>query len=140
MNLTREMVRSLADQWVEAVNAHDIEKVVSLYSDDAVLWGTFARSRRTEKSCLKEYFAKLFAKPGLKAEFTEQHIRLDGKYAFNSGSYIFSWMESGKEVIIPARFSMAYRLAAAGPEIADHHSSLFPPENFDPRLFLKMEK
>lgn len=137
MNITMEMVRSAANHWADAVNSHDIDRIVTLYSEDAVLWGTFARNRKTERSSLRDYFSKLCSKPCLRTEFIEQDIRIDGTHAFNSGSYLFGWIEAGYEVIVPARFSMAYRLGADGPVIVDHHSSLFPPENFNPEPYHK---
>jgi len=49
-----------------------------------------------------------------------------GDMAINTGSYTFSQVDDGKEVLRPARFSFVYRKTGGKWLIVDHHSSAVP--------------
>jgi len=105
----------------------DPEKVSSLYSDDAVLWGTAAPKIRMGRGAVREYFVGVAkAVPGIKVEFGEQHIRIYGNTAINSGYYTFSWVRDGETKSLPARYSFTYVKDADRWLIVDHHSSALP--------------
>lgn len=61
----------LAIDWVEAWNAHDLERILSHYAEDVVLISPIAQARLGEarvegKAALRAYFAKgLAARPDL---------------------------------------------------------------------------
>lgn len=111
--------------WAEAVA--DPEKVSSLYSDDAVLWGTSAPKVRSGRTAVREYFAGVAkAVPGIKAEFGDQLIRVYGNAAVNSGYYTFNWIKDGETKTLPARYSFTYVKDGERWLIVDHHSSALP--------------
>lgn len=111
-----------------AVSVADPDKVSSLYSDDAVLWGTAAPKIRSGRTAVREYFAGVAkAVPGVKAEFGDQLIRVYGNTAVNSGYYTFSWVKDGETKTLPARYSFTYVKDGERWLIVDHHSSALPP-------------
>jgi len=61
-----------------------------------------------------------------KVEFGEQLIRVHGDTAIASGSYTFTATREGKQMAVPARFTIAYRKLGEKWLIVDHHSSERP--------------
>jgi hypothetical protein len=71
-----------------ALGEDDPEKVLSLYSDDTVLWGTLSPMVRADRAALKDYFIGAFKElPGLNVTFGDQLIRVYGTTAVNTGYY-----------------------------------------------------
>jgi hypothetical protein len=94
--------------WAQAVA--DPDQVSSLYSDDAVLWGTAAPKIRSGRAAVRDYFVGVAkVAPGVKMDFGDQLIRVYGNAAVNSGSYTFSWVKDSERWLI-----------------VDHHSSGMP--------------
>jgi hypothetical protein len=56
----------------------------------------------------------------------EQHVRVYGNTAIESGTYTFSETRDGKPIVRPARFSMVLRFHEGRWHIVDHHSSAVP--------------
>ena len=77
-------IAAATSAWGQALT--DAEKVSSLYSDDAVLWGTTAPTIRSGRAAVREYFAGVAkAVPGARIEFGDQLIRVYDNVAVNSG-------------------------------------------------------
>jgi uncharacterized protein (TIGR02246 family) len=124
----KEDVAQATRDWAEAMSAHDADRVYALYSPDAVLWGTRAPTLRTTPDKVREYFGILKTVPATyKATLGEQHIRVHGDMAINTGYYTFSQVDAGKEVLRPSRFSFVYKKVGGKWLIIDHHSSAVPP-------------
>src|SRR4051794_18540727 len=97
-------VAAATSAWGQALA--DPEKVSSLYSDDAVLWGTAAPKIRSGRAAVREYFGGVAkAVPGIKVDFGDQLVRVYGNTAVNSGYYTFSWVKDGETKSLPARYS-----------------------------------
>jgi hypothetical protein len=63
--------------WARALGEDDPDKVLPLYSDDAVLWGTLSPTVRADRAALRDYFITAFkVLPGLKVVFGDQLIRV----------------------------------------------------------------
>ena len=113
--------------WIEAMNSRDPDKVVALYDNDAVLWGTVSPSIRDTRQAIQEYFAFLRTAPAAyKIVLGEQRVRVYGDMGINTGTYTVSSVRDGKPVTIPARFSFVYRNVNGRWMIVDHHSSAMP--------------
>ena len=54
------MAENLLRKWEECLNSGDLEGIVSLYTDNAVLWGTFSDIIRDTPELIREYFEILF--------------------------------------------------------------------------------
>jgi uncharacterized protein (TIGR02246 family) len=123
----KEDVAATASRWAQALGDVDPEKVLPLYADDAVLWGTLAPTVRADRAGLREYFVNAFkVLPGLKVAFGEQLIRVYGSTAVNTGYYTFFYVKDGESKSWPARYSFTYVKKGDHWLIVDHHSSAMP--------------
>ncbi|HZP86815.1 MAG TPA: SgcJ/EcaC family oxidoreductase [Burkholderiales bacterium] len=123
----KQQIAAVTQDWAAGMSAHDIDRVVALYDADAVLWGTRSPTIRANPQKVREYFGVLKTVPAdYKAVINDQHIRVYGDIAVNSGSYTFSETRNGKPLVRPARFSMVYRYHDGQWRIIDHHSSAVP--------------
>jgi uncharacterized protein (TIGR02246 family) len=113
--------------WGQALGGDDPERVLPLYSDDAVLWGTLSPTVRSDRAALRDYFVTAFkVLPGLKVAFGDQLIRVYGNAAVNTGYYTFSYVKDGEAKSLPARYSFTYVKNGENWLIVDHHSSAMP--------------
>jgi uncharacterized protein (TIGR02246 family) len=113
--------------WGQALGEVDPEKVLPLYSDDAVLWGTLSPTVRSDRAALRDYFVTAFkVLPGLKVAFGDQLIRVYGNAAVNTGYYTFSYVKDGETKSLPTRYSFTYVKNGDRWLIVDHHSSAMP--------------
>ena len=124
----REDVAAAAATWATALGEDDPDKVLPLYSDDAVFWGTLSPTLRADRAALRDYFVAAFkVLPGLKVTFGDQMIRVYGTTAVNTGYYTFSYVKEGETKSLPARYSFTYVKNGDNWLIVDHHSSAMPP-------------
>jgi uncharacterized protein (TIGR02246 family) len=124
----KEDVAAAAATWARALGEDDPDKVLPLYSDDAVLWGTLSPTVRADRAALRDYFVTAFkALSGLKVAFGDQLIRVYGGAAVNTGYYTFSYVKDGETKSLPARYSFTYVKSGENWLIVDHHSSAMPP-------------
>ncbi len=120
------MAENLLKKWEVCLNNGDLSGIVSLYTDNAVLWGTFSDIIRDNPELIREYFQNLFERKNLKVTFGSSNLRSFGSAAIYSGEYEFSYEEGGV-VSCPARFSFVfYKERNEQYKIIDHHSSLIP--------------
>jgi len=124
----KDEVAAAASTWAQALGEDDPEKVLPLYADDAVLWGTLSPTVRADRPALRDYFVTAFkVLPGLKVKFGDQLIRVYGNTAVNTGYYTFSFTKDGEAKSLPARYSFTYVKNGDHWLIVDHHSSAMPP-------------
>jgi uncharacterized protein (TIGR02246 family) len=124
----KEDVAAAAATWARALGEDDPDKVLPLYSDDAVLWGTLSPTVRADRAALRDYFVTAFkVLPGLKVASGDQLIRVYGGTAVNTGYYTFSYVKDGETKSLPARYSFTYVKSGENWFIVDHHSSAMPP-------------
>jgi len=123
----KEDVAAATQAWADAMTGHDVDRVLALYDSDAVLWGTRSPALRDTPAALREYFNILrTVPPSYKAVLGEQRVRIYGDIAINTGTYTFSEVRDGKEIVRPARFSFVYWNRGGRWFIVDHHSSAVP--------------
>jgi uncharacterized protein (TIGR02246 family) len=124
----KDEVAGATAAWAQALGMDEPDKVLPLYADDAVLWGTLSPALRADRAALQDYFVTAFkVLPGLKVSFGEQRIRVYGSTAVNSGYYTFSYTKDGEAKSLPARYSFTYVKQGDRWLIVDHHSSAMPP-------------
>lgn len=104
------------------------EKILPLYAEDGVLWGTISSTIRNDRAGLEDYFVNACQKlPKLTVEFKDPLIRVyGGDAAINSGYYTFSFEKDGQMTQLPARYSFTLVKSDGKWLIADHHSSAMP--------------
>jgi uncharacterized protein (TIGR02246 family) len=123
----KEDVAAAALTWARALGEDDPDKVLPLYSDDAVLWGTLSPTVRANRAALRDYFVTAFkVLPSLKVAFGDQLIRVYGDTAVNAGYYTFSYVKDEETKTLPARYSFTYVKSDEHWLIVDHHSSAMP--------------
>lgn len=123
----KEDVTAATQEWADAFNSRDPERVLALYDPEAVLWGTVSPTIRDTPAALRDYFKGLPARPQGKVVLGEQRARVYGRVAINTGYYTFSDVRDGQPVTVPARFSFTYHQRDGRWMIVDHHSSRVPP-------------
>lgn len=123
----KEDVAAATATWAAALGEDNPDKVLALYADDAVLWGTLSPKVRADRAAMRDYFETAFkVLPGLKVAFGNQLIRVYGDTAINTGDYTFSYMKDGETKQFPARYSFTYVKSGDKWLIVDHHSSAMP--------------
>lgn len=123
----KEEVATASLEWARALGQDDPDKVLPLYSEDAVLWGTLSPTVRADQAALRDYFVTAFkVLPGLKVAFGDQLIRVYGGTAVNTGYYTFSYVKDGEAKSLPARYSFTYVKNGEQWLMVDHHSSAMP--------------
>jgi uncharacterized protein (TIGR02246 family) len=123
----KEDVASATQAWVDAMTSHDVERVLVLYDAEAVVWGTRSAKLADNPEAVRGYFNVLrTVPPTYKAVLGEQRIRIHGDVAINTGTYTFSEVRDGKDIVRPARYSFVYRNLGGRWLIVDHHSSAVP--------------
>ena len=55
----KEEVAAAASTWAGALGEDDPDKVLPLYSDDAVLWGTLSPKVRSDRAALRDYATRI---------------------------------------------------------------------------------
>lgn len=115
-------------RWVQSFNSADLEGLLSLYGERAVLVPTTQLQPLTGIAELRVYFERVMSRrPRLHARLHEPlAVRLYGEWALCSGCYDFREGDSTEAVWMPARFSFCWRREGKAWRILDHHSSFAP--------------
>jgi uncharacterized protein (TIGR02246 family) len=122
----KEVIAATA-AWAEAFNARDAQRIAALYAHDAVFWGTISPTIRTTPEAVLEYFTNSTTKrPNLRIAIGEQHARVYGDTAINSGYYTSRNVQDGQEIITPMRFTFVFHQRGGRWMIVSHHSSRMP--------------
>ena len=119
--------------WCERVNAGDLEGVLSLYEETALLLATFDAQPLDQPAQRRKYFEDLLNRPGAGVEVDEASLthsrHSDGVYQA-TGLYTFFYEEGDVLVRQPARFTFIVSVDER-PLILHHHSSLVPNPDSD---------
>ena len=130
-NSPKEVSAALTE-WARAIRSRNVEKVMSLYTDHAVLLGTLTDIIREGYNSISEYFENFCSRQNLDAEIASENIRLFDNIAINSGNYNFTWTVDNRKVFVRARYTFVYLKQDGKWMILEHHSSLQPQPPFDP--------
>lgn len=115
-------------EWIQAVNAGDVEALLGLYDNEAVLIPTFSNRVHNTPEKLREYFERLGAREGLSVSLHEKTLIVQGlqdELAMLSGIYNWRFVVDGELLNFEARFSYVMDLSKEKP-ILHHHSSQIP--------------
>ena len=114
--------------WCERINAGDLEGVLSLYEENALLFATFDAQPLGQPEQRRNYFENFLKRPGAGVEVDETtlvHSRLsEGAYQA-TGLYTFFYQEGDVLVRQHARYTFIVSVDQT-PLILHHHSSLVP--------------
>ncbi|MBI2087820.1 MAG: SgcJ/EcaC family oxidoreductase [Deltaproteobacteria bacterium] len=122
----KDQVAAATAAWVAAFNSRDPARITALYDPEAAFWGTTAKTISTNPAAIAEYFKDAPKSPNARVSIGEQHIRVYGDVAVNTGYYTFSNVRDGKPVANAARYTFVYKNRGGKWMIIDHHSSRVP--------------
>ena len=114
--------------WCERINAGDLEGVLALYEESALLLATFDAQPLDQPVQRREYFENFLNRPGAGVEIDETtlvHSRHSEGVYQATGLYTFFYEEGGVLVRQSARFTFIVSVDER-PLILHHHSSLVP--------------
>ncbi len=123
---TRDQIMLATKEWQAAYDSRDPKRIISMYDEEAVLWGTTAKTIAPTPTAIWEYFKDAASRPNARVVIGEQHIRVFGETAFNSGYYTFMDVRDGQAVPRPARFTFVFHKKASKWLVVAHHSSASP--------------
>ena len=119
-------VAAATNAWIEAFASHDAVRIAALYAPDAVFWGTNSPTIRDTPALVQAYFENLKDRPTVRLVIDEQHIRVYGDTAVNTGRYSVHEVKDGQPTVRPLRFSFTYHRRDGRWLIVSHHSSAMP--------------
>lgn len=115
-------------EWLSAVNAGDLEGVLALYNEKAVLIPTFSNNLPDNPVKIRDYFETLASRKGLGVALHERTLNVQpitDDICALSGIYCWRFMLDEEMMNFEARFSYLLDLGQARP-IMQHHSSQLP--------------
>lgn len=115
-------------EWMRAVNGADLEGLLALYDEDAVLIPTFSNRLLSKRESLRDYFGKLCSREDLSIALHEKtlHVQsISGNVYAMHGIYCWRFAIDGELLSFEARFSYVLDLERTAP-IIQHHSSQIP--------------
>ncbi len=122
----KDDVANVAKEWAAAFSERNVDRIIQLYSKDAVLWGTTATTLRATPDEVREYFTGAFRIPNLTVAFDNQTIRIFGNVAVVAGNYTFTARRDDQVQDNPARYSFTLIKDGERWLIVDHNSSQMP--------------
>ena len=112
------------EEWMETICSNNVEAIVSLYKEEAVLLGTLDGKLRKGHSEIKEYF-DFFVKLQPCGKITSIVEEDFGHRCMGvaNGTYDFELSENGEKTLTSARFTFVLERAGTKWKIHSHHSS-----------------
>jgi hypothetical protein len=118
----------LLNEWLQSVNKGNLEKVLALYNESALLIPTFSNKILNNPVKVKDYFETLNRREGLSVELHNKTVKSQ-KFSETihglSGIYCWRFSVDGELLSFEARFSFLIDLSLKNP-ILHHHSSQIP--------------
>lgn len=108
------------DKWVRAINSHDINLLMKLYANDAIMISAFSNRFRKGKYEIKDLFRDLFEKDDLHIVPFQVHSQKVNNLKIDTGEYKVKWTNDGFEKSETVRFSIVLENGL----IITHHASL----------------
>ena len=118
----------ILNRWTKAIEERDLERVLALYDQQAVLIPTFSDVILATPAKISDYFARVMRREGLQIALHAKTLReqtLSADLAILSGIYTWKFLVEDELITYEARFSFILNLEAAAP-IMHHHSSQIP--------------
>jgi len=118
----------ILSEWMRCVRERDLEGVLGLYAEEAVLLPTFSTRILLGPDGMRDYFARLCQRDGLELVLRARTLAVQpagpGLHLL-SGIYRWSMLVDGEPLSFEARFTLLVAPALPRP-ILHHHSSQVP--------------
>ena len=115
-------------EWMQAVNEGNLQALLDLYDESAVLIPTFSNRLLGNPEKIRDYFERLVSREELSIALHEKTLNIqaikDEVYAMH-GIYCWRFAIDGELLSFEARFSYVLDLRLPHP-IIQHHSSQIP--------------
>ena len=125
---TLKKPESLLKEWMQAINDGNVEALLALYDEKAVLIPTFSNRLLGKPEKIREYFERLCSREDLSIALHEKTLDIQSikndVFAMH-GIYCWRFAIDGELLSFEARFSYVLDLALPNP-IIQHHSSQIP--------------
>ncbi len=110
------------NKWVKAINTHDIDALMSVYSEEALMIPAFSTRIRSNQAEIRALYLDLFEKNDLEVIPRNVSSIITDGVKVDSGQYQLKWKSDGFDDSNDLRFSMVI----ADGKIVCHHASLEP--------------
>ena len=124
MNTPEQVLKA----WMQAVNNGDLEGLIALYDESAVLIPTFSNRLLGTPTMIRDYFVRLAGREELSIALHEKTLKVQSvseNVHVMSGIYCWRFAVDGELLSFEARFSYILDLKRDKP-IMHHHSSQIP--------------
>ena len=118
----------VVDAWISGINSGNLDRVLDLYAEEAILLPTFSTQVRRGKIAISQYFLELVEDPDLAVNLHDKSVRchaMDEVHEIVCGLYRFTRQVDGIFLNFEARFTFVCNLNIPNP-IVHHHSSQVP--------------
>lgn len=125
--MNKNKIDNFLQEWGNCITTQNLEKLLSLYSDQAILKPTLSDKIRNSYETIKDYFVGTDSHPGflhqgiIKVEFMNVHQIVEENIGITVGQYIFT-KNNGESVM--ADFTYTLKADSEMVQILSHHSSL----------------
>ena len=122
-----DSARSVIDQWIGGINAGEIEMVLGMYDEAAVLLPTFSDQTLESPTAIRGYFEQLAKRKSLHIQLYDHTfgVQAPGDAAIAYGVYLWKFEVEQELMSFEARFTYVLNLDSKSP-IVHHHSSQVP--------------
>lgn len=120
--------KEVLKKWMDAINEVDVEGLLNLYAENAILLPTFSNRLLNDSAKISDYFEKLKSYKELSISLHEKTVTVQSLVASTyalSGIYCWRFMVDEELLSFEARFSYVVDLSLERP-ILHHHSSQIP--------------
>lgn len=120
--------QKVVERWMELVHKGELEEILSLYDQNAILIPTFSDSIQNTPEKISEYFKRLLSRKSLKLTLHPKTIRtqqLNAILFVVSGIYQWKFNVEDELITYEARFTFVVDISKPSP-IIHHHSSQIP--------------
>ncbi|MEP1033536.1 SulP family inorganic anion transporter [Ekhidna sp.] len=121
-DIMQELRVPVLNKWVRAVNDHDIDTLMDLYADNAMMIPAFSSKIRKSKGEVQGLYHDLFEKDDVKVVPVDIVTQRINGLKVDSGVYELIWKSGGFEKRNKLRFSFVIQ----DQKITSHHSSIEP--------------
>ncbi len=120
--------KNIIDKWLNYVNEKQVEPLLALYNDEAIVIPTFSNRILNSPEKIKDYFVKLASREEISIAMHNNTLieqNMNNNLYSISGIYCWRFAVDGELLSFEARFSYLIDTNNARP-ILHHHSSQIP--------------
>jgi uncharacterized protein (TIGR02246 family) len=124
----KEEAQAVADKFISAFIAGDLEGTIALYSPDAVFWGTESRDLGTSTEALRKYFTDNYAARATVPLKSTRTLTDTSTLVLSDDTVVIAgrWQTERPNAVTPLRFTMVVHKKDGQWRIVHLHSSPRP--------------